>query len=290
MTLGFLGSGNMAAAMARGWAGADSPPAEMLFTDRGSGRAAALAEELAGGPAGGADLSTEALGDNAELAARSDLLILGCKPADLERVASGAQVSSAVLSLLGATPVARVAEHFPEAAVYRVMPNLAVELRRGVLCLATNEAPAGDAVAGGGADSGGGGTAGIREGAVRRGDLIELLGQLGRVHELPESNLDAATAVMGCSPAYLDLFVDALAGGGVIDGGLDPGLARQLTLEAFEGSLALIASRKPGEVRRAVASPGGSTEAGLRALEENGFAEVAAGAVRASLERMRGAG
>jgi pyrroline-5-carboxylate reductase len=247
MVIGFCGSGSMAAAMARGWQG---EPFEMLFSDSGSGRAAALADELGG----------EALPSNRELANRSDTLVLAVKPAMLEQVAAETgDFANAVVSLLGATSLSAVAGAFPGAAsVCRVMPNVAVEVRRGVLCLA-GEAPA---------------------------EVRSLLGLLGHLVELPDEQFDAATAVMGCAPAYLALAVEALADAGA-EAGLDEELARELVVETTGGTAELLRSRHPADVRRAVASPGGSTEAGLEALDRAGARQAFEAAVQASLERMR---
>ena len=100
MIIGFCGSGNMAAAMARGWRGAVE---RMLFTDSGSGKAARLAAELGG----------EALASNSELAERADVLVLAVKPAALERVAAELARATPVISVLGATPLQRVAAALP---------------------------------------------------------------------------------------------------------------------------------------------------------------------------------
>jgi pyrroline-5-carboxylate reductase len=245
MIVGFVGSGSMAAAMARGWCGEVEA---MLFSDGGSGRAAALAEELGG----------EAV-SNAELAERADLVVLAVKPAMLEAVAVELGRAAAIVSLLGATSLERVATLFPNAEVTRVMPNVAVELRRGVLCVAGAESP----------------------------PTRELLSVLGHVVELPDSQFDAATAVMGCAPAYLALAVEALADAGS-NAGLDAELARELVVETAAGTAELLRERHPADVREAVASPGGSTEAGLEALDREGAREAFGAAVRASLERMRG--
>ena len=166
MVIGFCGAGSMAAAMARGWAG---EAGAMLFTDSGSGRAAELAREL----------GEEALGSNAELARRADLVVLAVKPAKLAEVAGELQGTRAVMSLLGATPLGAVESAFPEAEACRVMPNVAVEVRKGVLCLTGSAS----------------------------GEARELLGALGHVVELPDAQFDTATAVMGCAPAYLALAV-----------------------------------------------------------------------------------
>jgi pyrroline-5-carboxylate reductase len=244
MIVGFVGSGSMAAAMARGWARAfDS----MLFSDGGSGRAAALAEELGGETA-----------TNQEIASRADLVILAVKPARLDEVAPELRRARRVVSVLAATPVERLAVALPEAEVLRLMPNVAVEVGKGVLCVAGSAAP----------------------------EVREKLALLGHVVELPDSDFDAATAVMGCAPAYLALAVEAIAEAGAA-AGLDPELARELVVETAVGTAELLRARDPADLRRAVASPGGSTEAGLEALEREGAREAFEAAVRASLERMR---
>ncbi len=246
MIVGFCGSGSMAAAMARGLAGGVEG---MLFSDSGSGRAQALAEELGG----------EAVESNAELAERAELVVLAVKPAKLDAVAEELAGARIVVSLLGATSLERLRGAFPRSGVVRVMPNVAVEVRKGVLCVA------------GGPDS-----------RVR-----EVLEALGHVVDLPDAQFDAATAVMGCAPAYLALAVEAIADAGAADG-LDAELARDLVIETAAGTAELLRVRHPADVRKAVASPGGSTEAGLEALDRAGAREAFGAAVQASLERMRG--
>ena len=244
MIVGFVGSGSMAAAMARGWAGAFE---RMLFSDSGSGRAERLARELGG----------EAV-SNAELGARADLVVLAVKPAALGTAAPELADAKIVLSLLGATPLSAIVAAFPRSEAHRVMPNVAVEVGQGVLCLSGPDSP----------------------------PVREKLQLLGHVVELADEDFDAATAVMGCAPAYLALAVEAIAEAGAADG-LDPELARELVTETAVGTAELLRSHDPAAIRKAVASPGGSTEAGLEALDREGAREAFAAAVRASLERMR---
>lgn len=244
MIVGFVGSGSMAAAMARGWAGEFEG---MLFSDSGSGRAAELAAEL-----GGKAVS------NAEIGAGADLVVLAVKPAMLAAAAAELQDAKVVISLLGATSLAAIADAFPRSEVHRVMPNVAVEVGRGVLCVSGPVSPP------------------VRE-------KLELL---GHVVELRDEDFDAATAVMGCAPAYLALAVEAIADAGAADG-LDPALARELVVETAAGTAELLRGHEPAAVRKAVASPGGSTEAGLEALEREGARAAFEAAVQASLERMR---
>jgi pyrroline-5-carboxylate reductase len=245
MIVGFCGSGNMAAAMARGWAGELDG---MLFSDSGSGRARALAAELGG----------EAVA-NAELAARSDVLVLAVKPNKLDEVAAELGEASRVVSVLAATPLERLTAALPNAEVLRVMPNVGVEVRAGVLCVA-----------------------GVADQEVR-----EALALLGHVVEIGDGEFDEATAIMGCAPAYLALAVEALADAGAA-AGLDRELAGELVVETTAGTAELLRVHHPADVRKAVTSPGGSTEAGLEALDREGARAAFEAAVAASLERMRG--
>lgn len=246
MVIGFVGSGSMAAAMARGWVGEFE---RMLFSDSGSGRAQRLARDMGG----------EAV-SNEEIAERADLVVLAVKPNKLEEVAPQLAAAEEVVSVLAITPLERLRAALPGAAhVLRVMPNVGVEVRKGVLCAA--------------------GTA---------SDLGWMkLAVLGRIVEIAEEDFDAATAVMGCSPAYFALAAEAIADAGVQDG-LDPQLAHQLVVETAVGTAELLRRHDPAELRRAVASPGGATEAGLQALDREGARAAFEAAVRASLERMRG--
>jgi pyrroline-5-carboxylate reductase len=144
------------------------------------------------------------------------------------------------------------------------MPNQPVEVRRGVLC---HPPPRGlpDEL---------------------RDELIELLGVLGTLVEMDEDDIDAAMAVMSCSPAYLAMIAEALADEGEREG-LDPKLSHDLVTGTLEGTAELLRLRKPHEIRSAVAPPGGATEKGLEALERHGLRVAIHHAVNASLERLR---
>lgn len=245
MIIGFVGSGSMAAAIARGLVGEVDG---MLFSDSGSGRAAALAEELGG----------EAL-PNHEVAARADVVFLAVKPAALDSVAPSIQDAKEIVSVLAATPLARLQAAFPDAKILRTMPNVGVEVRQGVICVAGAASP----------------------------EVRATLEKIAHVVEIAEKDFDAATAVMGCAPAYLALAVEAIGDAGA-DDGLDPELARELVVETAVGTAELLRRRHPADVRRAVASPGGSTEAGLKELDRLGARAAFVAAVDGSLRRMRG--
>jgi pyrroline-5-carboxylate reductase len=253
MIVGFVGAGNIASSIARGWAASDAGPEQMLFTDSGSGRAAALAAEVGG----------EAVESNAELAQRCDLLLLAMKPKELDAIAPEAQGAEIVVSLLGATPLPRIADAFPDATTFRVLPNPAVEVQRGVLCLVAGEAP-----------------------AETTSKVKALFEPLGRLEELDDSLMDQATMAMGCSMAFFAVAVQAIAEASAVDG-LEDDLSLSLTVDTAAGTAEMLRLHSPTELRRLVASPGGDTEAGLEELERKEGAEAFAAAVRASLASSR---
>jgi pyrroline-5-carboxylate reductase len=255
MRIGFAGAGNMAAAMARGWAGAEQTPEEMLFVDAGSGRAAQLAQEVGG----------EAVSGVGELPSRSDVIVLAVKPTALDAVAAalGSDVPS-LISVLAGAPLSRLEEAFPGVAVVQAMPNLPVEVRRGVICYVP---PSGGQL-------------------DELEPLLELLGRLGTLVPVEEELIEAAGAVMSCSPAYIALVSEALAAAGQSEG-LEAALSHELVVDALAGTAELLRNREPAAIRHAVASPGGATEAGLDALAERDLEAAIHEAVRASMERMR---
>ena len=254
MRVGFAGSGNMAAALARGWAAGEGGPDAMLFCDLDAERARSLA----------ADVGGETRASLAELARDADVVVLAVKPAALDEVARElGDKASALISVLAATTTGRLAEAFPGVPALRVMPNQPVEVRRGVLCYPPPSEMTGDLLA----------------------VLLELLGLLGPRVPLEEGLIDPAMAVMSSSPAYIALVAEALARAGEREG-LDPRISGELVARALAGTAELLLKKDPGTIRDAVASPGGATEAGLSHLE--GVVEHAfASAVTASLERFR---
>src|SRR5918996_3580778 len=130
MKVGFVGAGNIAAAMARGWSRSEQGPDGIVLTDGGSGRAKTLAAEL----------GAETADNNRELASGSDLVVLAMKPAGLATVAAEVRdAGKPIVSLLGAVSLDRLREALPGLPLIRVVPNVAVEVGQGVLCWAGSE-------------------------------------------------------------------------------------------------------------------------------------------------------
>jgi pyrroline-5-carboxylate reductase len=234
MRVGLIGAGNMASALARGWGD------PVLCTDALPGKAEALAAELGG----------EALASNAELAQRADVVFLCHKPDQLAAVATqleGNEAGTVVVSILAGVTLDALREAYPAAkGVVRLMPNVAVEIGRGVICMAAESDHA--------------------------DEVRTLLARIATVVDVPERLIDVATAVMGVGPAYVSLFVEAQVDAAVRLG-MPPALAVELATATTQGSAALLAARDFDTLalRRAVTSPGGVTARGLAALEEGGL-------------------
>ena len=108
----------------------------------------------------------------------------------------------------------------------------------------------------------------------------------GKILEIQESLMDAATAVAGCGPAFVYQFIEALGDAGV-QNGLSRSQAIEMAAQTVLGSaqMVLATGQHPAQLRDAVTSPGGSTIAGVVELEKNGFRYAAISAVNAALKR-----
>ena len=235
MQLGFIGAGNMASALARGWG------EPVLCTDGGSGRAAALAQELGG----------EALASNRELAERADVVVLAHKPAQLAAVAAEVGgAAKAVVSILAGVTHADLRDAYPDTPVVRVEPNTPSAVGKGVLAFAEPDAAADEEL----------------YDAVR-----ERFARLGAIVEVPERLIGLAGACSGVAPAYWALIVEAWVDAAVRRG-MPVATANELVIGAMEGTAELLRNSDGDTlaVRRAVTSPGGSTARGLAALERGG--------------------
>jgi pyrroline-5-carboxylate reductase len=251
MRIGMIGAGNMASALARGLG------EPVLVSDAVLLKASALAEAVGG----------EAFASNAEVAERSDVLVLCHKPAQLEEVArEAAGHARAVASMLAGTRIAELEAAYPGVPVYRFIPNIPVEVRRGVLCYAP----------------------GTRASEGPERELLELFGRAGAVIELDEPLIEPAMAIMSCGPAFLALVVESLAEAGVRHG-LAWGDAARMAVETMAGTAAYLEAheRDAAHLRARVATPGGVTEKGLITLEERGLRDVCRAAVDTVVEATR---
>ena len=263
---GFIGVGNMGSALARALC-KTVPAQEVLVTNRTAEKAVRLAAEL----------GCRTAADNAAAAREADMLFLGVKPqmmkgvlAELapvlkERTAPFTLISMAAGLSIG--DIQRMAGgSYP---VIRIMPNTPASIGAGMIlyCSSAEVTPAVQAV------------------------FLQALSAAGRFCALPESLMDAGSALSGCGPAFVDLFVEALADGGVACG-LSRAQAQELAAQTVLGSAALIleSGSHPGVLKDQVCSPGGSTIQGVRTLEAQGFRSACLEAVCAAYEKTRALG
>lgn len=259
-TLAFLGTGNMGSALARAACTA-IPAGEILLANRTAAKAEALA----------ADLGC-AVGTNQSAAAQGKFLFLGVKPqmmagllAEIAPTLAQRQEPPILVSMAAGLTMAQIAQMAGGAyPVIRIMPNTPCAVGAGILLYDAN-------------------------GLVAEADLAQFTAAMagaGLLDRLEEHLMDAGSAVAGCGPAFLCQFVEALA-----DGGVACGLPRQKALryaaKMVEGTaqLMLVSGQHPGQMKDAVCSPGGSTIAGVRALEQHGLRAAAIDAVIAAYQR-----
>jgi pyrroline-5-carboxylate reductase len=231
----------MARALARGWG------RPVACFDPQADRARRLAEELGG----------RAMGSNREVADVSDLLVLAHKPSQLNEVAAelGEGASGrAVASILAATPLADLRGAYPDSSVYRFLPSLPVEVRRGAIVEARGSGAGGD-----------------EQPTDLDQAVAALFEELGMLVVLDESLVDVAMGLMSCAPAYVALVAEAQIDAGVRRG-IPAAQGAALVVETLAGTAELLRTRgyDTVAVRREVTSPGGITARGLDALERAG--------------------
>ena len=251
MQIGLIGAGNMASALARGF----GEPA--VVADAVPGKAEALAAELGG----------QAVETNLEVAERADAVLLCHKPGQLAEVAESMQgKAKAIVSILGGVKLDDLERAYRQVPVYRFLPSIPAEVRQGVSCY----------------------TPGHHASEGPEEEIVELFERVGAVVRLDEPLIEPAMALMSCGPAFMALVAESFAGAGVAHG-LAPEEALRMTVETMAGTAAYLREHAydTGAVKLRVATPGGTTERGLIALEEHGLAGVCRAAVDAVMEATR---
>lgn len=257
---GFIGTGNMGGALAR--ASAKAMPAEnILLSDAYAPVAEALAKELG---CRSADVQT--------VAKTAGFIWLGVKPqvigtmlAEIAPVLNQRKDDFVLVSMAAGVSIGDIRRMAgKDWPVIRIMPNIPVKTGSGVILYDATENVSAEAV------------------EVFRTSMA----QAGLVDPLPEHLIDAGSALSGCGPAFVSLFAEALADGAVACG-LPRAKAMAYAAQTLMGTAKLLleTGEHPGQLKDAVCSPGGSTIAGVMALEQGGFRASAAEAVVSAYER-----
>ncbi len=246
--VGFIGAGNMGSALARAAAKADG--VSVYIYDKDGCKAKAVAEDI------GAQLASDK-----EIAEICDYTFLAVKPNIICAVAEGIKtfIKGTVVSIAAGISLAQLASYLnTDTPVIRIMPNTPAAYGAGMMLWCKNAIVTDNAAKG----------------------FYEIMAPSGKLDEIPERLIDAASAVSGCGPAFVYMFIEALA-----DGGVECGLPRDKALlyacETLIGAAETVkrSGAHPEALKDAVCSPGGSTIAGVHALEEGAFRACAAGAV-----------
>ncbi len=258
--LAVLGAGKMGQALvagllASGW----RKPDEITVTARSPERIAELSERY----------GVEATLDNGAAVAAADVIVLSVKPQDIESLLS--EISDhvtprqTVLSVVAAIPTSLIETGLSnDVPVIRAMPNTPSVVHEGV--------------------------AGITGGRFAEDKHValaaEVLSHVGRVVIVPESYLDAVTAISGSGPAYFALLAEAMIEAGILLG-LSREISTELVVQTMLGSAKLLRDEKmhPVELREMVTSPGGTTTRAIRVLEQSGVRAAFLNAIQAAMER-----
>lgn len=258
-TIGFIGMGNMAQAIAQGFIASGQISADQLYAYApNQDKLKKNAERIGFTPCS----------DLAELVTASDIVLMSCKPYQIETVLQEIAPllpGKALLSVALGWDYAKYQQYLPTGTrVQFIMPNTPAQTGQGVLLFEATHSLE----------------------AAERAEVMELFTSLGLVRELPSHLMGIGGAITGCGPAFVDLFIEAFADAAV-KYGIQRSLAYELVSQMILGSaqLQLSTGKHPGQLKDEVCSPGGSTIRGVEALEKNGLRAVCMSAVEAIMNK-----
>ena len=262
MKIGFIGCGNMATGMIRGILSSGMAAAQDLTA---SAHTETTRERIS------SELGIRCA-SNEETAASSDFLVLAVKPQVYEEVIAQirgfVKEDAVVISIAPGKSLEWLGEHFGrELAIVRAMPNTPALVGEGMSALTPNSL--------------------VSDAAME--DVLALFRSFGDAQTVPEHLLDVVTAVSGSSPAYVFLFIEAMADGAVALG-MPRAQAYHFAAQAVLGSAKMLlqTNMHPGQLKDMVCSPGGTTIEAVRVLEEKGLRSSVIEAELACVRKARG--
>jgi pyrroline-5-carboxylate reductase len=254
---GRIGEALLSGLLSSGW----RESGEIVVTDRRQERLAELHDRY----------GVEATADNVAAANGAGLVVIAVKPQDIDVLLAeiGLQLDSAqtLVSVAAAIPTARIEERIAEGVpVVRAMPNAPATVHEGMAGLC----------------------AGAHTGDEHLALAEELLTHLGRVVRVPEAWMDGITAVSGSGPAYFALLAEAMIEAGILLG-LSREVSTTLVVQTMFGTAKQLRDEgmHPVELRESVTSPGGTTIAAIRELEQAGVRAAFLNAIQAAMDRAR---
>lgn len=237
MKITIIGCGNMGQALAQRL----SPTTQLFFYDHNKEKAEIFEQQGYG----------TACKNIIEAVCSSEIIILAVKPQNLKQLADlikeKLKDNQMIVSLLAGTTIETLRNHFPEIKIIRMMPNLPLIYGEGVIGLSL-----------------------IKTQANEDKELLKKIFEpLGKIYWLDEEKIDALTALAGSGPAFFFSMIEAMVDAGIAMG-FSAADAQDLTYQMLKGSLILLekTTKHPGELKWQIASPQGTTIAGLKRLEE----------------------
>ena len=261
MKIGFIGLGNMGASLAKAVLQTKTG-AQILLANRSQAKVDSFIADFGGQTS-----------SNEEIFAEADVIFLGVKPAQFSELLSQYQTilekreSLLLISMAAGLTLEKLASLVPsQHRLIRMMPNTPVSIGQGVISYALSA------------------NCQVDDKEV----FCQLLQHAGLLFEISEGLIDAATGLAGCGPAFVYLFIEALA-----DAGVQTGLPRETALQMAAqtvlgaGQLVLESKQHPGVLKDQVCSPGGSTIAGVASLEAHAFRGTVMEAVKKAYKRTK---
>ena len=261
LAIGFLGAGQMATALATGWRAAGLQDAGRSLASDPDPEARARFTEATG---------LRAVATNSAVLGEASVVVLAVKPQAMPPVLAEVRpllrpAGHLVVSIAAGVTLRQLSDGLgPDARIVRVMPNTPCLVGAAASAFAPGPAATGDDVRW----------------------VQTLFGAVGRAVAVPEHLLDAVTGLSGSGPAYVAVLIEALADGGVRMG-LPRDVAQTLAAQTVLGTAKMVldTGRHPAQIKDAVASPSGTTIAGLHALERGGVRAALMDAVEAATRR-----
>ena len=260
--IGFLGAGAMAEAIINGLISSNFVDSQNIFvSDVSQARLDYMSEKY----------FVHTSCDNTAFLSQLDILILAVKPqifaaAITPEIVNNLPANVLVVSIMGSLNIAQIKEKLPNNKIIRTMPNTPLAVGAGMTAIAAQH--------------------GL---PIEDINLVKVIfSTCGEVVEVAESQIEAVTALSGCTPGYIFMMIDALADAGVM-AGLPRDLSTKLVAQTFYGSGKMVMStgQHPAVLRDKVTSPGGTTIAGIRTLEQNGVRSALIESVASVLARSK---
>ena len=262
MKLGFIGTGNMAGAIMGGIIKKGIIPAEEIIGSDIMETGRNHVKELYG---------IQVTADNKEVAEKADVLVLSVKPQfyaeTIQEIRESVREDQMVITIAPGKTLAWLEEQFgKKVKLVRCMPNTPALVGEGMTGVCCNEE--------------------VSDAEMQ--DVLKILESCGKAEMLPERLIDVVVSVSGSSPAYVFMFIEAMADAAVADG-MPRAQAYRFAAQAVLGSAKMVleTGKHPGELKDMVCSPGGTTIEAVRVLEEKGMRSAVIEAMKACVKKGR---